>query len=123
MEYKIMVVQEFAAAHRLNRYPGNCRNIHGHTWRVELIIGGTQLDDLGMLVDFRRARQVLTTILQRFDHQMINEVSPFDEINPTAENLAHYIYDQASQELPGYSIKTVRVWESNSTWASYGGND
>lgn len=119
MPYQLMVAQTFDAAHRLIGYPGNCANTHGHTWKVEVIITGQQLDSLGILVDFRDIRRQLAEILEQFDHNMINEIAPFDETNPTAENLACYIYRQINKQLAGCRVKQVKVWESEFCWASF----
>lgn len=117
--YEVMVAEEFSAAHKLNQYPGNCANIHGHTWRIELYISGNKLDEIGMLIDFRQAKSVLSEVIKSFDHQFINSINPFNQINPTAENLASYIYDQVKLLLPDYNIAKVKVWESSSSCVSY----
>ncbi|MEN6349455.1 MAG: 6-carboxytetrahydropterin synthase QueD [Syntrophomonas sp.] len=123
MSFEVSIVQEFAAAHWLNNYNGNCRNIHGHTWKTEIIISGDQLDEVGMLVDFREVKKVLAAIIERFDHCLLNEVRPFDSINPTAENIARYIYQEAQKQFENNKIILVKVWESSSAWASYKEDD
>lgn len=119
MPYQVVVAQFFDAAHYLRDYPGNCSNIHGHTWKVELSLTGSQLDSLGMLIDFRAIRSKLSQVLDRFDHNLINDLPPFDAINPTAENLAYYIFSQLKDQFPDCHIKQVRVWESELTCAVY----
>ncbi len=119
MGFAVSLVQEFAAAHWLNNYQGNCKNIHGHTWKVEVVISGKDLDEAGMLVDFRELKIVLASILETFDHTLLNEISPFDSINPTAEHIARYIYQEVAKAYPEQKIKLVKVWESPNTWASY----
>lgn len=120
MGFKVSVTQEFAAAHWLDNYPGQCSRIHGHTWKVELEISGNHLDDIGMLVDFRDMKDILSSILKQFDHTLINELAPFDKVNPTAENLARYIYNEAKAMIKMHQIEQVKVWESPVAWASYG---
>lgn len=123
MGFEISVRQDFAAAHRLNDYEGNCRNIHGHTWRVEVSISGKQLDKSGMLIDFRDLKLLLSNVLKRFDHGFLNEISPFDRINPTAENLAVYIYNEVQKKLAEHKVENVRVWESENACASFRGGE
>lgn len=117
--YEVMVAEEISAAHQLNNYHGNCANIHGHTWRIELYISGNKLDEIGMLIDFRQAKSVLSEVIKRFDHQFINSIDPFNQINPTAENLASYVYNQVKLLLPDYNITKVKVWESSSSCVCY----
>ena len=119
MPYYLTVSQDFDAAHYLSGYSGNCANIHGHTWKVEITIAGSQLDSIGMLVDFRDIRTELTAVLDQFDHVLINEVPPFDKINPTSENLASFIYQHMKGQFAGYRLESVKVWESDHTWATY----
>ncbi|MGI6451876.1 MAG: 6-carboxytetrahydropterin synthase QueD [Syntrophomonadaceae bacterium] len=119
MGFGITVQQEFAAAHRLYQYQGNCSNMHGHTWKVELTVTGDKLDQVGMLIDFRDIKLALAQILEPFDHCCLNDIAPFNQINPTAENLAKYIFDQAKKRLAGYRVAVVRVWESGTAFASY----
>lgn len=119
MGFEVSMTQEFAAAHWLDNYEGNCKNIHGHTWKVEIIVSGEQLNEAGMLVDFREVRKVLASIVARFDHGLLNNISPFDKLNPTAENIAQYIYCEAKNYFENQKIVLVKVWESSSAWASY----
>ncbi|MFY9324069.1 MAG: 6-carboxytetrahydropterin synthase QueD [Syntrophomonadaceae bacterium] len=119
MPYHLSVSQSFDAAHFLNGYPGNCANIHGHTWKVEVTIIGSKLDSLGMVVDFREVREKLAKVLEQFDHVLINEIAPFDRINPTSENLAYFIFKQMKKQLEGFQLKLVKVWESENTWVAY----
>jgi 6-pyruvoyltetrahydropterin/6-carboxytetrahydropterin synthase len=119
MPYQLSVSQSLDAAHFLNGYPGNCANIHGHTWKVEVTITGSKLDSLGMVVDFREVREKLAKVLEQFDHVLINEIAPFDRINPTSENLAYFIFQQMKKQLDGFQLKLVKVWESENTWVAY----
>ncbi len=119
MSFEVTVIKEFAAAHKLNNYPGNCSNIHGHTWKIELVIGGENLDAIGMHIDFRYLKSVLEQIINDYDHTFLNEIEPFTIINPTAENLAKTIYEKAADLLKDYTVKLVRVWESSSAHVTY----
>lgn len=121
--YTLKVEGAFEAAHNLNGYPGKCAQLHGHNWVVEAVVKGRELDELGMLVDFKDIKQTLKDILERFDHHYLNELSPFkDGVNPTAENLARIIFE----ELAGNEIfkrdsvlAAITVFESPKSSVTY----
>ncbi|RGS74339.1 6-carboxytetrahydropterin synthase QueD [Mitsuokella sp. AF21-1AC] len=93
--YTLKVEGAFEAAHRVVNYPGKCDRLHGHNWLVEAEVRGTELDELGMLVDFKLVKQALKSVLDRFDHRFLNELEPFSSgLNPTAENLARIIFEE-----------------------------
>lgn len=93
--YTLKVEGAFEAAHRVVNYPGKCDRLHGHNWLVEAEVRGTELDELGMLVDFKLVKQALKKALDRFDHRFLNELEPFSSgVNPTAENLARIIFEE-----------------------------
>ncbi|HWP98283.1 MAG TPA: 6-carboxytetrahydropterin synthase QueD [Syntrophomonadaceae bacterium] len=117
--YEVQVAQEFAAAHWLHNYPGNCGQLHGHTWKVEITLMGEELDEAGMLVDFREARRLLGEVTGRFDHKLINEIKPFDTMSPTAENLARIIFEQLKSQFVNCKLESVRVWETSAASACY----
>ena len=113
--FEIKVNAEFEAAHRIAGYPGKCDRLHGHSWTVEISAVGNELDELGMLVDFKKVKQAAMEILDRMDHQYLNELPAFQSLNPTAENIAKYLYEALEQQevFSGRaSLKAVRVWES-----------
>lgn len=111
--YALTVKDHFDAAHNLYDYPGECRNLHGHTWDVEVTVVSSELDDLGLVCDFKDLKTALRTVLDRYDHTYINENAPFDKISPTAENLAREICAHLKSELPSnVKVKEVAVWES-----------
>lgn len=125
--FEVAIKESFAAAHLIRNYPGDCARLHGHTWFVEVGIYGEELDDLGMLIDFSKLKQIVRSYLKKLDHQLINDLPEFreGELNPTAENLAFYLYHQISQvikkEWPDKKIALgwVKVWESPTAWAIY----
>ncbi len=124
--YEITASSHFDAAHFLRGYPGRCANIHGHRWKVEIALQGNKLNEQGILLDFMEVKNMLHEVLAVFDHQMINEIPPFDELNPTAENLAGFIWqtmDGRLRDQIGDQIKITRVtvWESPAAGASYFG--
>lgn len=114
--FEIKVEAEFEAAHRIAGYPGKCDRLHGHSWTVQARAVGHELDELGMLVDFKKIKGALRALLETLDHQFLNELPPFSAgLNPTAENIARYIYESLEQEpsLQGKArLKAVEVWES-----------
>jgi 6-pyruvoyltetrahydropterin/6-carboxytetrahydropterin synthase len=117
--FEISVAQDFAAAHRLFDYEGQCSNVHGHTWKVELKVRCNNLNKSGMVMDFKDVKSTLNVILSRYDHQYINDISPFDQINPTAENIAREIYLSFKDAHSDCVLQRVKVWESATSCASY----
>lgn len=97
--YELSVTAEFCAAHKLNGYPGNCRNVHGHNWGVTVNVLATDLDKLGMGMDFREIKVMVKEALSSLDHAFLNDLAPFAEQNPTAENLARHLYTELNHLL------------------------
>ncbi|MDR1087764.1 MAG: 6-carboxytetrahydropterin synthase QueD [Coriobacteriales bacterium] len=118
--YILTVKDHFDAAHALVGYPGECRELHGHTWDVEATVSGTELDEVGIVYDFKALKADLAAILREYDHVYLNEVPPFDHINATAENLARIIHERLEATLPpAISLEEVAVWESPQARLSY----
>ncbi|MDD5434201.1 MAG: 6-carboxytetrahydropterin synthase QueD [Nitrospira sp.] len=119
--YEIKIITTFSGAHSLRNYPGNCRNIHGHNWKVEVVMQSNELDDLGMSLDFRMLKQETECLLKTLDHTYLNENMPFNTLNPTAENLARYVFESLSKKLNVNNAKLCRVsvWENESSSATY----
>ena len=121
--FEVSVEQVFAAGHALRNYKGKCENIHGHNWRVQVVLEGEQLDGTGLLVDFIDVKDLMGSVIARLDHQFLNEVAPFDVKNPSAENIAEYFYQQMSAGLGGapvpVRIREVKIWETDIQSASY----
>jgi len=122
--YEISAFAHFDAAHFLRGYAGKCANIHGHRWKVEVALEGAEINSLGILIDFIDVKNMLKEVLDMFDHKMINEIAPFDKINPTAENIAKFIYGQMADKLSqimgaGVTMSKVKVWESEAASATY----
>ena len=111
--YELTVKAHFDAAHALHGYPGECRELHGHTWDVEATVEGEQLDEIGIVYDFKQLKADLMAVLEPYDHAYLNEVSPFDRINPTAENLARIVFEALESTVGGgVRVREVAVWES-----------
>ncbi|MDH5392838.1 MAG: 6-carboxytetrahydropterin synthase QueD [Gammaproteobacteria bacterium] len=119
--YTLKVITEFASAHTLRDYPGACSRMHGHNWKVELEAVATKLDDVGMGVDFKQMKHIAREVGDRLDHRYLNELEPFTEINPTAENIAAYLYREISKQLNSESItvSTVTLWETERACVRY----
>jgi len=119
--YEVSVEQEFDAAHFLRGYQGKCEALHGHRYRVVVKVKTSQLDDIGLAYDFIELKRHLGDILSRFDHTCLNDVPPFDKINPSSENVARTIYDELTPKLAGapVSISSVEVWESPQSRVTY----
>lgn len=111
--YDLMVRGHFDAAHALRGYPGECERLHGHTWDVEVVVRGSDLDEIGIVYDFKTLKEDLEAVLRPLDHAYLNEVPPFDVKNATAENLSRYLFDELSSRVAaGVSVAEVSVWES-----------
>lgn len=122
MAFTLSTQLEFAAAHHLRGYEGNCARLHGHNWKVEIKVSGQQLNQVGMLIDFKEIKRRSKDILKRLDHYYLNEIPPFDEVlNPTAENIAYYLFSELSQVINDERIQVVAivVWENERNSATY----
>jgi len=119
--YEIYVKDHFAAAHSLRGYDGNCANMHGHNWDVEAYIQCTKLNKLGIAVDFKKVTKIIKNVLNKLDHTNLNEVAEFNSINPTAENISKFLYNELSGRLNTEFIKLVKivVFESPDYGSSY----
>jgi len=121
--YEASVEESFAAAHNLRGYCGKCEKLHGHNYKVRVTLAGKELDSTGLLYDFVELKRVIQSVIRTLDHSYLNELPPFDELNPSAENIARYIYDEAAKQLPaatnGAEIAGVTVWETETAAATY----
>jgi 6-pyruvoyltetrahydropterin/6-carboxytetrahydropterin synthase len=120
--FEVSVEQTFAAGHALRNYKGKCENVHGHNYRVRITVQGDRLDSTGLLVDFLDVKSLIGGVVDYLDHQFINDLPPFDKLNPSAENIAKYFYDQVSgglkNEVP-IRVSEVKVWETDTSSAVY----
>lgn len=119
--FEVSVEYTFAAGHALRGYKGKCENVHGHNYKVQLIVGGEQLDATGLLVDFVEVRKAIKERVERLDHRFLNDLAPFDKLNPSAENIAKYFCDDLAPQIRGWGleINAVTVWETDTTSATY----
>ncbi len=121
--YEVSVDETFAAAHNLRNYKGKCEDLHGHNYKVRVTLAGPELDATGLLYDFVHLKQVIQGVIRSLDHKYLNELKPFDVLNPSAENIARHIYEQTSQQMRttanGAAVSSITVWESDLTAATY----
>src|SRR5690242_6063520 len=107
--YEVTVEDSFAAGHYLRNYRGKCENPHGHNYKVRVTLRGEELDKAGLLLDFKDLKEVMKGVIERLDHQMLNDIEPFIQLNPSAENLAKYFYDQTKTRLQSLTHGRVAV--------------
>jgi 6-pyruvoyltetrahydropterin/6-carboxytetrahydropterin synthase len=119
--YKLKVITSFAAAHCLINYQGDCENLHGHNWRVEVSVIAKQLDKAGLGVDFKILKAETNDLLKTLDHKYLNELQPFVGVSPSSENIACYLYQELGKKLNSDNLKVdlITVWESDFASASY----
>ena len=118
--YRISVYDYFSSAHQLVGYEGKCEEVHGHNWKVEIELEGNELDDVGMLIDFKEAKSLLKEIIEELDHKMLNNLKPFKEINPSSENVSRFVFYRIKEKLPeGVKIISTAIWESERSKAIY----
>ena len=119
--YHLMIRTHFAAAHNLINYQGDCENLHGHNWRVEVTVSARELDKAGLGIDFKILKKQTNQLLDRLDHKHLNELEPFREVSPSSENICRYVHEQLSQVLNNENVRVekVTVWESENACASY----
>ena len=119
--HSVTVESGFSAAHNLRNYKGKCEKLHGHNYRIRLTVEGRALDKSGMLVDFVEMKSILKKILSKYDHGYLNEITPFDKTNPTAENIAEHIYKEVKTRTAGLNVRprSVAVWETEKNCAEY----
>ncbi|MGA3166957.1 MAG: 6-carboxytetrahydropterin synthase QueD [Terriglobia bacterium] len=119
--FEIAVEYTFAAGHALRGYKGKCENVHGHNYKVQVIVGGEQLNSAGLLMDFVDLRGAIKGLVERLDHHFLNDLKPFDDLNPSAENLAKYFFDELDPQVRerGLRLQAVKVWETDTTSATY----
>lgn len=123
--YEVHVSTMFPAAHALRNYYGKTEPIHGHNWRAKISISGEQVDSMGLLIDFVPLQKEIARVIGRLDHQFLNEVTPFDTVNPSAENIARYLHDEFAASVPpmqpefAVRVARVEVWETDNCSAVY----
>ena len=123
--YTLRIYAQFCSAHSIRDYPGDCRRLHGHNWKVETEIRARKLDDIGIAIDFKTVKTETRKLADSLDHRFLNEIEPFDRINPTAENLACWFYQHLSQTLNSglVHVSAVTLWETDTACVRYSEED
>jgi 6-pyruvoyltetrahydropterin/6-carboxytetrahydropterin synthase len=121
--FQVSVEETFSAGHALRGYRGKCENVHGHNYRVRVTLEGPELDSIGLLADFTYLKKIVRDVMGRLDHQFMNDLEAFKNVNPSAENVAKYFYDEVDRQLrglpPGTHITDVILWETDTSCAQY----
>jgi len=119
--FELKIVTDFASAHSLRDYPGDCARLHGHNWQVEVSVCSQVLDESGIAIDFREIKKQTKLVVKRLDHQYLNEIKPFDVLNPTAENIAKYFFDEIALLITNKDVKVkeVMIWETPRSAVTY----
>jgi len=123
--YTMKIITDFSAAHLLRDYPGVCSRLHGHNWKVEVIVKARQLDSIGMGLDFADIKKATKELIGKLDHRNLNDLPPFDEINPTAENVSAYLFAELSKTINTTQIKVgaITLWETERACVTYSEED
>jgi len=122
--FEVTVEAGFSSGHYLRNYRGKCENPHGHNYKVRVTLAGRELDETGMLLDFKLLKNVMRPVIDYVDHQMLNDIEPFITLNPSAENISRYFYEQTNNQLREMTggrvwIKDCTIWETDTTTATY----
>jgi len=120
-QFILKTILDFAAAHTLTGYDGDCARLHGHNWKIEVEIVGSKLNDVGMVIDFKKIKKQAKTVIAELDHRYLNEHPHFQDKNPTAENIAQFIYQsiQAKIESDVVKMHQLIVWENERNCVIY----
>jgi 6-pyruvoyltetrahydropterin/6-carboxytetrahydropterin synthase len=119
--FEVMIERNFSSAHQLRGYQGKCENLHGHNYKIEIYARGSELDNVGLLVDFVELKAAADEVVQYLDHRNINELPPFIELQPSAENLAKYVLERVSSRIDDDRVRIykVRCFETPTSVATY----
>jgi len=122
--YELKIITEFSAAHNLRNFRGKCEALHGHNWKVEVVLSGKNLDDSGVVLDFAEVKAATSEIMSEIDHRYLNDLPFFMENNPSSENIARYIFHRLQEKIDNDRVRIRRVtaWESQDACASYLGD-
>jgi 6-pyruvoyltetrahydropterin/6-carboxytetrahydropterin synthase len=122
--FEVSVEDSFSAGHALRGYRGKCENPHGHNYKVRITLAGESLDQIGLLYDFKDLKSLMNQVIDRLDHQFLNDIDEFRNLNPSAENMAKHFYEEISRRLHAVTdgrvrVKQVKLWETDTTTATY----
>ncbi|MCB0281152.1 MAG: 6-carboxytetrahydropterin synthase QueD [Calditrichae bacterium] len=118
--YRLSTKKMISAAHILHGYDGPCSRLHGHNWNVKIDVLSDYLDKVGLSIDFMDLDDLLWQVIGRFDHRHFNDIAPFDKMNPTAENIARYFFDEIKEKLPKHvKLEKITIWETEEYLVEY----
>jgi len=119
--YRLTITTSFAAAHNLVNYQGDCENLHGHNWKVDVTVTARELDKAGLGIDFKLLKRETRELLRTLDHKYLNQLPPFVDVSPSSEQIACHIYGEISKRLNSDNVvvREVTVWESDVARATY----
>lgn len=119
--FRLKISTSFASAHNLINYQGDCENLHGHNWKVEVSVMASALDKAGLGIDFKILKSETNKLLKTLDHKYLNELQPFKDLSPSSENIAQYLFHELRKRLDSETVKVemITVWESDFASASY----
>lgn len=121
--FEVNVKSTFSSGHALRGYHGKCENQHGHNYKVRVTLVGEELDECGMLVDFKIISTMMNTVIEQLDHQNLNDLPAFRTVNPSSENLASYIYRGIQSLLKESNVRAalrkVTIWETDRNSVKY----
>ncbi len=113
---KLGVSTDFSAAHSLPRHPGKCKNLHGHTYKVDVIVEGDKKEDTECVADFSEVKAVVEEVIELVDHKLLNEIISY----PTSENIALFLKEQLEKKLNDSNLRvslySLRIWEGKDKW-------
>jgi 6-pyruvoyltetrahydropterin/6-carboxytetrahydropterin synthase len=121
--YDIFIKTHFAGAHHLRDYPGDCENPHGHNWKVKVTVRATELDKLGMGIDFKVLKKIVKVAIDKLDHRDLNNMAMFKDVNPSSENIARYLFSELKEPLNSdrYSLYSITILETDTSGLVYYG--
>lgn len=119
--YRLNVITDFSAAHKLLGYQGACQNLHGHNWKVKVAIDCQRTDKIGMTIDYGIVKEKMNEVLKKLDHKYLNEIADFRYQNPTSENIAHFFFSEMKELINSENcqLAQVEIWESDNTSVIY----
>ena len=119
--YRLTILTHFASAHNLRNYQGECENLHGHNWKVEVTVAAHELDKAGLAIDFKLLKARTKEVLPLLDHKYPNEIPPFDTLSPSSENISRFLFERLGAVLDdgNVTVERITVWESEYACASY----
>jgi len=119
--FELTAETTFSAAHQLKGYRGKCERLHGHNWKVQVHVVAEKLNEIDIAIDFHEIKRLTNEVISSLDHNILNEVFPFTEKNPSSENIAKWIYDSLRKKVDSENVhlSSVTVWESDTSSATY----